>query len=133
MRSPTAIRESENPIPGFDIAAISCGGGCLTARFCVWPIIGTRKLVVSVGDGKHEAALPGMRSAAESVVRIGRGRKLSPTLFETHSEKSVATSNKTRKLNEFDWVCVLVTDFQNFTRVGEAVEVKELRVMYLLT
>jgi hypothetical protein len=66
-------------------------GLSLSARFCVWLIIGTRKLSVTFRfvERNVESCGPWRFSTTDSVT-TGSGRKHVPTLFETHSEKSAA-------------------------------------------
>jgi hypothetical protein len=73
----------------FGIPATAWAGLSLSARFCVWPIIGTRKVSETLRDDERSAESRGHRwLPAKQSVTTGSGRKHVPTLFETQSEKS---------------------------------------------
>ena len=89
-----------------------CEEGCWSARFGVEAIIGTRKTSFSTGDGTREAMSPRVATegpAARSC-STGRGRKLTPTLLETHNETSVAMVSSARNLRNRELMVVRVIE-----------------------
>jgi hypothetical protein len=72
-------------------------------RFCVWAIIGTRKLS-DVPDGGRDAVLCWLSlwlSASRSNT-VGSGRNCGPTLFEAHNEMSAAMTRNARSSKSLD-------------------------------
>lgn len=105
--SSAATRASlASTMPAVDDAAIGWAWFSLSARFCVWPIIGTRNTLEPAEEEDLEAVL--FRCAATSdaarSVTTGNGRKHGPTLFETHNERSAAITERPRKSKRLDLV-----------------------------
>ncbi|MGI8835671.1 MAG: hypothetical protein ACR2H4_03420 [Pyrinomonadaceae bacterium] len=75
----------------------------MPVRFCVWAIIGTRKLS-DVPEGGRDAVLFWLSrwlSALQSNTP-GSGRNCGPTLFEAHNEMSAAMTRNARISKSLD-------------------------------
>jgi hypothetical protein len=73
-------------------------------RFCVWAIIGTRKLSDSSEGGSRDAVSIrlSLKHFGASSNSAGRGKNRGPTLLDRHSEVRTLITKNARKENNRD-------------------------------